>query len=51
MLIENAGLTDKALVIENATRADEKITLLKDIMGASVPYFTTILIYNGAEAW
>jgi precorrin-2/cobalt-factor-2 C20-methyltransferase len=51
MLIENAGLTDKALVIENATRADEKITLLKDIMGASVPYFTTILIYNGAESW
>jgi precorrin-2/cobalt-factor-2 C20-methyltransferase len=51
MLIKQAGLVEKALVIENATRADERVSLLKDITTATVPYFTTILIYNGAEAW
>jgi precorrin-2/cobalt-factor-2 C20-methyltransferase len=50
-LIAEAGLMEKALVVENATRADERVSLLKDVTGATVPYFTTILVYNGSEAW
>jgi precorrin-2/cobalt-factor-2 C20-methyltransferase len=50
-LIENAGLTAKAIVIENATRADESICRIADVKKDAVPYFTTILIYNGSEPW
>jgi precorrin-2/cobalt-factor-2 C20-methyltransferase len=50
-LIEDAGLAEKAVVVENATRDDEKIARLADVTDAALPYFSTILIYNGAEAW
>jgi precorrin-2/cobalt-factor-2 C20-methyltransferase len=50
-LIEDAGLAEKAVVVENATRDDERIARLVDVAGAALPYFSTILIYNGAEPW
>jgi precorrin-2/cobalt-factor-2 C20-methyltransferase len=51
MLIDQAQLTDKAIVIENATRESESVARLADVKTLTVPYFTTILIYNGAEPW
>ena len=44
-------LTTKAVVIENATHDEERITRLEDIEGGTLPYFTTILVYVGCEPW
>jgi precorrin-2/cobalt-factor-2 C20-methyltransferase len=41
----------KAVAIENATQAHELIRKVEDIEGDSLPYFTTILVYTGGEAW
>lgn len=49
--LQELGLLDKAIVIENATRETEKITRLADVAGDSLPYFSTILVYAGSEAW
>jgi len=44
-------LTSKSVVIEKATREEEKITPLSEVAGDALPYFTTILVYTGREAW
>ncbi|MFT3986640.1 precorrin-2 C(20)-methyltransferase [Aestuariivirga sp.] len=44
-------LTSKSVVIEKATRDEEKITPLADVEGDVLPYFTTILVYTGREPW
>jgi precorrin-2/cobalt-factor-2 C20-methyltransferase len=50
-LIERAGLAEKAVVIENATHENERVRRLMETTETSLPYFTTILIYNGSETW
>jgi precorrin-2/cobalt-factor-2 C20-methyltransferase len=50
-VIAELNLSKKAVVIENATRENESIARLEDVTKAVVPYFTTILIYNGGEEW
>jgi len=45
------GLASQAVVIENATRDTERIQKLEDVTGDSLPYFSTILVYAGGEAW
>lgn len=45
------GLTSRSVVIENATRDNEHILKLEDVAGDSLPYFATILVYAGGEAW
>ncbi len=44
-------LTKSAVVIEKATHADERVRKLADVTEHTLPYFTTILVYAGAEPW
>jgi precorrin-2/cobalt-factor-2 C20-methyltransferase len=50
-VLNELALADRAIIIEKATRDDEKITPLKDVPEGERPYFSTILIYKGGEAW
>lgn len=50
-VLDELGLSARATIIEKATRADEKITPLCDVPEGERPYFSTILIYKGGEAW
>lgn len=50
-VLGDLNLTDKAVVIENATRDTEKVARLADVAGDHLPYFSTILVYAGSEAW
>ena len=45
------GLAKHAVVIERATHADERISKLANVAGDTLPYFSTILVYTGGEAW
>jgi len=50
-VLNELGLGERAVIIEKATRDDEKITPLCDVPEGERPYFSTILIYKGGEAW
>lgn len=50
-ILEALRLIDHAVVIEKATHVEERIVPARDILSASIPYFSTILIYAGAEEW
>lgn len=50
-VLAELGLSERAIIIEKATRDDEKITPLCDVPEGERPYFSTILIYKGGEAW
>jgi precorrin-2/cobalt-factor-2 C20-methyltransferase len=50
-VLDDLGLSARATIIEKATRDDEKITPLCDVPEGERPYFSTILIYKGGEAW
>lgn len=50
-VIGEARLTGAASVVERATRDDERIRSLGEIGDDEMPYFSTILIYRGGEAW
>ena len=50
-VIRDLKLEDRATIVESATRDNQKITQLADIPEGDRPYFSTILIYKGAEAW
>ncbi len=43
-------LLDRATAIENATHKSELIRPLTEIEGDTLPYFTTILVHNGAAS-
>ncbi|MCA3556329.1 precorrin-2 C(20)-methyltransferase [Aestuariivirga sp.] len=45
------NLSSRAHVIVKATHGDETVTPLPDITENHLPYFSTILVYAGAEAW
>jgi precorrin-2/cobalt-factor-2 C20-methyltransferase len=44
-------LTASAVVIEKATHSEERVRKLADVTEDVLPYFTTILVYAGAEPW
>jgi precorrin-2/cobalt-factor-2 C20-methyltransferase len=44
-------LETRAVAVEKATRDAERISRVTDIEGDALPYFTTILVYAGSEAW
>lgn len=46
-----AGLAEGAMIVETATTGEERITALADIPHGERPYFSTILVYRGGEAW
>lgn len=50
-VLKELGLAERATIIEKATRDDERITRLSDVPDGERPYFSTILIYQGGEAW
>lgn len=50
-VLDELGLSARATIIEKATHDDEKITPLCDVPTGERPYFSTILIYKGGEAW
>ena len=50
-VLNELDLAERAIIIEKATCDDEKITALCDVPEGERPYFSTILIYKGGEAW
>lgn len=50
-LLIKHGLYDKAGYVERATLANERVMPLRDVAEDCAPYFSMILIYDGAEAW
>lgn len=50
-ILRKLDLADAAILIERATGAGEKITPLNEVEEGKQPYFSTILIYKGAERW
>ncbi|MGQ0484180.1 MAG: precorrin-2 C(20)-methyltransferase [Hyphomicrobiales bacterium] len=44
-------LTASAFVIEKVTHTDQRVRKLVDVTEDILPYFTTILVYAGAEPW
>jgi precorrin-2/cobalt-factor-2 C20-methyltransferase len=44
-------LTNSAHVIIKATHEDQRTSALADIKEDTLPYFSTILVYTGREAW
>jgi precorrin-2/cobalt-factor-2 C20-methyltransferase len=50
-VLSELGLIGQATIVERATRDDEKITPLADVPEGERPYFSTILVYKGSEAW
>ncbi len=44
-------LLSKAIAVEYATHDRERIRKVESIEGDTLPYFTTILVYVGGEAW
>jgi precorrin-2/cobalt-factor-2 C20-methyltransferase len=50
-VLAELGLAEQAIIIERATRDDEKITPLADVPQGERPYFSTILVYKGGESW
>lgn len=50
-ILAELDLTDYASIVERATCEGEKITPLSDMPAGERPYFSTILIYRGAEKW
>jgi precorrin-2/cobalt-factor-2 C20-methyltransferase len=49
-IIDELGLSARAVVIEKATRDEEKIVPVRDVMDSERPYFSTILISSEHEA-
>lgn len=45
------GLIDRAFLITAASCRDETVVALADLPTGPKPYFSIILVYNGAEAW
>ncbi|MEO0945739.1 MAG: precorrin-2 C(20)-methyltransferase [Pseudomonadota bacterium] len=50
-VLDETGLAGRAMIIERATGAEERITKLSDVPEGERPYFSTILVYRGAEPW
>jgi precorrin-2/cobalt-factor-2 C20-methyltransferase len=50
-VLRSLNLIGKSVVIEKATHDDQIVTRVKDVTGDSIPYFSTILVYAGSEAW
>ena len=50
VLIE-LGLSDLAVIVEKATRDEEKITTLSDVPEGERHYFSTILVHKGSQTW
>jgi precorrin-2/cobalt-factor-2 C20-methyltransferase len=50
-VLRDAGLANRAAIVESATRTHQKVTPLEDVPEGARPYFSTILVYRGGEAW
>jgi precorrin-2/cobalt-factor-2 C20-methyltransferase len=50
-VLNDLGLASRAVIVEAATREDQKITRLSEAPPGFRPYFSTILVYKGAEPW
>ena len=50
-LLRRMELSDRAMIVEAATRDDQRITPLEQVAEGDRPYFSTILVYKGAEKW
>jgi precorrin-2/cobalt-factor-2 C20-methyltransferase len=51
VLLRDAGLAERAVIVARATHPDQQITPLADIPEDAQPYFSTILLYKGSEPW
>lgn len=51
MLLDEAGLLDRAAYVERATLPHQKIMPLAAVSDDAAPYFSMVLVYRGAEDW
>ncbi len=50
-ILANLDLAKSAVVIEKATQTEERVRKLADVTEDALPYFSTVLVYAGAESW
>jgi precorrin-2/cobalt-factor-2 C20-methyltransferase len=50
-ILRDARLSDRAAIVERASQGDQRVTRINDVPEGERPYFSTILIYKGSEAW
>jgi len=50
-VLREAGLEKASTVIESATGEEQRVTRLDGLAAGEKPYFSTILVYRGGEAW
>ena len=50
-ILSALDLVTNSVVIEKATREDERIRKVEEVDGDTLPYFSTILVYTGRERW
>lgn len=50
-VLDRLSLTEQAGIIEAATSNKERVLKIADIPEGERPYFSTILVYQGQEAW
>jgi precorrin-2/cobalt-factor-2 C20-methyltransferase len=50
-LLQELGLSPVSAIVERATQGDQRILALDDLPEGERPYFSTILVYIGGEAW
>lgn len=50
-ILRRLGLDGTAVIVERASAKDQKVMPLNEIAEGERPYFSTILIYKGAEDW
>jgi precorrin-2/cobalt-factor-2 C20-methyltransferase len=51
LILEELGLSHASAIVERASQGDQRILRLDDLPEGERPYFSTILVYNGGEAW
>ena len=51
LILRRLGLDQNALIVEAASGPDQKVTPFNTLTEGECPYFSTILIYKGNEAW
>jgi precorrin-2/cobalt-factor-2 C20-methyltransferase len=50
-VLDELDLTSRARYVEHATLGSQKVMRLSDLDGASVPYFSMLLVHRRGEAW
>jgi precorrin-2/cobalt-factor-2 C20-methyltransferase len=50
-VVDRLGLGRRARLVEHASRPDERVRDLTDVVEATAPYFSMVLVHRRGEAW